>query len=46
LFGVTSSDPTILVAVPMILLLVAFVACALPSFRAARVDPLSVLREE
>ena len=46
LFGVTSSDPTILVAVPMILLLVAFVACALPSFRAARVDPLGVLREE
>jgi hypothetical protein len=46
LFGVGGSDPAILFAVPMVLLLVALFACAFPSIRAARLDPQAVLREQ
>ncbi|MEO8452872.1 MAG: ABC transporter permease, partial [Gemmatimonadota bacterium] len=46
LFGVTSMDPVTYVAVPLVLLGVAVAATLLPARRAARVDPVEVLRKE
>ena len=46
LFGVTASDPATLTAVTLLLLLVAAAACAIPAFRAARIDPATALRSE
>lgn len=46
LYGVSASDPSVLVGVVAALLLVAFAACALPSLRAARVPPMEALRGE
>jgi predicted permease len=46
LFGVQPTDPTTLVAVVATITLVAAVACLLPAWRASRVDPIVVLRDE
>jgi putative ABC transport system permease protein len=46
LFGVGSADPATLTAVAAVIVLVGFVACAIPARRAVRVDPVSALREE
>jgi putative ABC transport system permease protein len=43
-FGVTTHDALTFVAVPLALALVAAVACSVPARRAARVDPLAVLK--
>jgi putative ABC transport system permease protein len=44
LYGVQTRDAMTFVLVPMILLLVAAAACFVPARRAARLDPLKVLR--
>jgi predicted permease len=46
LFGVQPTDPITIVAVVATITLVAVVACGLPAWRAARVDPNVVLRQD
>jgi predicted permease len=46
LYGVAPSDPPTLLLSALVLPLAALAACAVPAWRAARVEPISVLRSE
>lgn len=46
LHGVTPGEPAVYLAVPFVLLGTALLAAAVPAMRAARVEPMSVLRAE
>jgi ABC-type antimicrobial peptide transport system permease subunit len=46
LYNVGADDPATMFTVPLILALVALIACWLPARRAARVDPASTLRND
>jgi putative ABC transport system permease protein len=44
LYGISAHDPLTFVAVPIVIVVVATVACVVPARRAAKVDPLTALR--
>ena len=46
LFGIEAHDPETFASVACVLIAIAFAACLLPAYRAARIDPIIALREE
>jgi ABC-type antimicrobial peptide transport system permease subunit len=46
LFGISAADPISYGAAALVMVLAILLACGLPAWRAARVDPMSALRQE
>ena len=46
LFGISTTDPVTFIGVPLFLILIALIACYVPSWRATKVAPLLALRGE
>jgi ABC-type antimicrobial peptide transport system permease subunit len=46
LYGVRPFDPLTFIGVPVFLLVAASIACLVPAWKAARIDPIDALREE
>ncbi len=46
LFGVTATDPLIFSVVPLLLVIVAVLACYIPARQATKIDPIVALRHE
>jgi ABC-type lipoprotein release transport system permease subunit len=46
LYGISATDPRMYAAMCLVLLLVAIAATLVPAMRAARTDPVSILRGE
>jgi ABC-type lipoprotein release transport system permease subunit len=44
LFQIAAVDATVYFTVSLMLMLVAVIACAVPTFRATRIDPATTLR--
>lgn len=46
LFGVSTHDWVTMTTVPVVLAVIAFIACCVPARRASRIDPMVALRFE
>ena len=46
LFGVKPWDPTVFIAVPVVLTLIALIAVLIPAIRATRIDPMTARRHD
>ena len=45
-YGIGPSDPVLAISTAFVLTAIVLVACAVPAYRATRVDPVVVLNEE